>query len=425
MRRLRLPLLLLLSAALAGAAAAAPRAAGDAQLAFMPLPRSAFDGATGLVLDTDPDSSGPVSNARAAEQTSIRTDSAASLAKAGRVAGYALAYNDLRRLNRRGVLVEVGSSVDRYRTAAAASKGIEAAIADATTPDPSGALVIARTAMFAVDGIGDEARGLTVTGRVGSATITFAGVVVRHGSLLLRTKAITAGAAGRPAVAREAARRLLARVLAVEAGAVTTPAEALPDPTAAPSGPATPKAAIASAALTADDVPGARVARQEYVDDPDAVASYERELDVGGLYGTSRLVSIENDVQLHESASEASFLISSIAAVMSPKNTSFEKLVRTQFSKGANGLAITSYSVVRRRSIETATVTGYEITIRLGTAVGTFDAQFTYLAVGRLTGDMYVVSTPGARIAAADGARLDNAFIARLKATATRLHVQS
>src|SRR5262245_22859797 len=116
-----------LLAALAVAGVAGARVPGPsvgAQLTLMPLPLAAFGGeAAGLKLDSD---SGVVDDAKAAEASTTKSDSATSLTKAGRVTGYELAYNDYARVGKPARLVYVASELDLYQNGRAASKGLAA-----------------------------------------------------------------------------------------------------------------------------------------------------------------------------------------------------------------------------------------------------------------------------------------------------------
>src|SRR5262245_7295278 len=100
------------------------------QMALMVLPKSQL-GPTGRGLEVKI-GSGAQTNAAAAEDTLDPKDTAKQIAGVGRISGYSLQYDELafKRLQRgRGVL-EVGSSVDLFTSAAAAGRYMAKQLAD-------------------------------------------------------------------------------------------------------------------------------------------------------------------------------------------------------------------------------------------------------------------------------------------------------
>src|SRR6476660_944022 len=67
--------------------------------------------------------------------------------------------------------------------------------------------------------------------------------------------------------------------------------------------PGTPNLALI--ALAPLDVPGGRVLHQGYFTDPDLVAGYDREFKSGASIGHSRVLSLDNEIDVLEDAVEA------------------------------------------------------------------------------------------------------------------------
>ena len=115
---------LLVALASAGAAAPGiPRAVPTAKLGLMPLPLAAYGReAGGLRLDAD--QSGVIDNAEAAQYTTDRKDSAASLRAAGRITGFDVAFANYGLIGKPGNLAYVSSGVELYGNDRQASAGV-------------------------------------------------------------------------------------------------------------------------------------------------------------------------------------------------------------------------------------------------------------------------------------------------------------
>src|SRR5262249_26259912 len=153
-------------------------------------------------------------------------------------------------------------------------------------------------------------------------------VVVRRGDLVESLGVIRTDGSSEQATVLRLAHALSARVEAVLAGKITTPAVNVPAPPA--------KTAVAhavkidTAALAAGDLDGAKVTRAEYVKDNDTVAAYEREFD-SVKYGSTRLLSAENDVSLYASAGDAKLFVDGMGGLFDPANPSFKSFIRSAF----------------------------------------------------------------------------------------------
>jgi hypothetical protein len=228
LRRLSpLPVLVVCLAAAAVADARVPGPAATTQLALMPLPQSAFGSdAAGLKLDTD--GSGVEDNAEAADDSTTKSDSAASLTKAGRITGYGVAFGDFGLIGKPGRVVYVGSNVELFRSPAAASAGLERDVEDIALSDPANGLRVLSVSRFGAPELGDAAVGFKVKAKFGTAILWFTGVAARRGELVEEVALLRTDATSAQATVLALARALSARVQAVLAGKVTTPAVNLP-----------------------------------------------------------------------------------------------------------------------------------------------------------------------------------------------------
>jgi hypothetical protein len=405
---------------LSSAEVAAPgiaRAVPSAKLALMPLPQPAY-GRDAAALKVDGDESGVTDNAEAADRTTDEKDTAASLKAAGRITGFTVSFADYGLFGKPGKLAYVSTEVQLFGTARQASAGIRRDLHDITADDPAGGLVVLSSSRFAVPGLGSQARGVRVAIELGSAKAWFTGVIFQRRELTVSIGLVRTDARDEAAFALRLARAASARVAGVLAGKITTPPAKL-----APEKPSThvskPAVPIAAGALAPADLRGAKVTRQEYVRDSTAVAAYEREFgDV--KYGKSRLLSVESDVTLYATESEATLFLNSMSSTFDPGKRTFKKFLMDAFAQGA-GFELTSFSVVHRRTFKLPATRANEIVLRLGTPFGRLDAAYVFMANGRLSGSLIVLSNPSSSIGIADLAQLDRAFARRLQAQAKQL----
>jgi hypothetical protein len=409
-----------LLACLSTAGAAAPaisKAVPQAKLALMPLPLAAF-GSDTTTLKLDTDESGVIDNAEEADTTTDKNDSAASLKAAGRITGFSVSFADYGLFGTPGKLAFASSEVQLYRTARQASAGIVRELNDAAADDPGGGLVVLSSSRFAAAGLGSHARGVRVAMKLGSAKAWFTGVIFQRRELTVSLGLVRTDDRDERAFALRLAHAASARVTGVLAGRITTPPAKLPaeKPSNHVAKPAVP---IAVGALSSADLHGAKVTRQEYVRDSSAVAAYERAFE-DVTYGKSRLLSVESDVTLYGTASEAALFLESMSSTFDPTKSTFRKFLMDAFAQGA-GFKLTSFSVLHRRSFTVSATKATEIVLRLGTPFGKLDAAYVFMAEGKLAGSLIVLSTPSSSIRIADLARLDRAFAKRLQAQAKRL----
>lgn len=289
----------------AGAAASARAGTVTArELALMPLPLVAYGpAAQALPIALD---SGVVSNAEAAQETNEGA-SAAVLARLGRLTGYMLDYGS-KIPSGRGV-TEVQTTVEQYRTAAAAAAGLAFWRKDDADVAAAKASGIAVTfSRFAPAGLGTASFGdLGSVELSGEPTVYGADVGFVAGSLVGEVS-ITASTPtlSRP-LAQAAALKLRARIRAVLKGRISGAPVALP---AIPkAGPPLHGPSPASLALTAADVDGT-VAHQGYLIDTslDPVSEYERSLVLAGDAGL-----VQEEVTLFRTPDQARYELTILA----------------------------------------------------------------------------------------------------------------
>jgi hypothetical protein len=403
-----------LTASAGTATAAVPRE----KLALMPLPKAVY-GEQAQSFGLDRDESGIVDNARSAADTSDQTDTGKSLALAGRVTGFAVTYANLRLLATPGKLVYVSSSVDLYRDSTAAAAGLERTLQQAVADDPSVGFKVLSSERFVAHGLGDAAAGVRVKAKFGHVRLWLTGVEVQRGSLLASVGVMRTDARPANATAITLAHVLTARVDGVLAGTVTEPAASLPSVKETGKQPIAPGSDISGAALTSSDLGGAAVTRGEYVSGRTAVAAYIREFD-GTKVGSSRLMSVENDVSLLASEASSAAMLAGVRGTLDPKGAVLERLLRDQYAR-ANGVELESVSLMRQRALSLPGGSGYEVVARLSTLFGDFEAAWIFVSSGRLFGTLYVTSSPGAALAEADLSRMSRTLAHRMWRTGLHL----
>jgi hypothetical protein len=322
---------MLLLAAVGLALASSVAAAAPANpLALLVVPRQELGPvARGLWVEL---SSGATSNARAAQDSYDPADSGASLAAAGRIAGYSLFYGDpgLEALRTGHGLVEVGTSVDEFRTSKQAGAFDDKSLRDLQQARGRnlGGTVVERISTFATPGLGTAARGVRVVERLGrrhvySTLIDFRlGLVV--GEAVVRRTDATRADSQTIAIAR----RLADRILQDARGTLRATPVTLPRQlgTARP-GPKAPKLDRMALTSTSFGKAAGLVTGQGYVPDDTAIASFFRELRFDPRTG---LVLARSTVELERSKREA-------AGRMLLQRESFE-------GRGAAGLLARSIS---------------------------------------------------------------------------------
>lgn len=306
---------------------------GPSDLAILVLPAAELEGlAEGLEVADD---SGERDNASAAHDSLDPEDTAETLTEAGRIAGYSLTYdnpNFFEVLQRGEGLLSVGTSAELWADADAARKSIEKRLRDFLRfkGEVIDDVELVEVTEFDVDPIGDQSGGIRYTARLddGAFDITLhaALIYVRVDRVVLTAITVRADEEDTQPALQAIGSRLDKRLRAVALGEVSvTPVpidNGRAEPT--PATPGTPPAGtpdLASAALRLDDLPeGFVVVEEGYADAPDV--EFTRNFDIGGddqfvVIGTTRVISVQNEIAVYASPAEASAFVAAVEAILS------------------------------------------------------------------------------------------------------------
>jgi hypothetical protein len=246
-----------------------------AEVALMPVPIAQL-GHLAPALPVAQDS-GVVTNTDAAGQANAPV-SPATVTQLGRVTGYQLDYGSA--ISGRAGVREVDTTVDLYRSAAAAGKGFvfwrkdEVDASDLRAAGIGVSVSVVRTA-----GVGPVSFGDVGVLRLrGNAPIYGADVMFQTGSFVAKASVSASRSDMAQPLVAEIARQLLARIHSVLVGAITGPRVTLP--ALHPTGPS-----LEGLALTRADLAGSTVKQQGYRIDKDLnpEAEYVRELVLPGI----------------------------------------------------------------------------------------------------------------------------------------------
>jgi hypothetical protein len=294
----------------------------------------------------DVSSDGGANDAAAnAEDTFDPDDTAAELEEAGWESGYELGFEDpdaLDTLEAGEGAIAVSTSVELLSDEAAATAYMEKQFDDMVALqgeelDAGSSLEEATT--FEVDGLGDEAQGArTRLSVLGAQEFTGTFVVFRIDRLIGVAIIVRADDGDINTEVEDLAAKLEHRVRGVLGGDITgTP---IPIPTEDQDEPATVEPPedipdLSSMALAASDVsPDTSVEREGYIEADDTVATYEREFDTGSeaIGAGTTLLSLETDVELYESISQAQLGVSAFDFIF--QGNGGEQLIESLFAEG-------------------------------------------------------------------------------------------
>ncbi len=282
----------------------------------MPLPKTDL-GPTAAALPLDP-YSGVQTNAAAAGHATGNV-TAAQLGRLGRLTGYALDYDDAawHALDAGHGLLEVQTEVDRYRSAAAARAGVAFWRRDeANVGAPRSAGLVVNERFFAPGGMGKSSFGMEGSVTVpGKHPVYGIDIYFSRGSLVGEVSVTAADPASRRAYAEGLAAKLARRIDRVVAGRSVGAPVALPPTVKA--GPPANGPDLSKLAVTASDLgPVSIVKKQGYRVDLDVkpLSEYQRFFSPAGLY-----VTLQEQVALYQSATEASYTFASLTAGIGSK----------------------------------------------------------------------------------------------------------
>ncbi len=220
--------------------------------------------------------------------------------------------------------------------------------------------------------------------------------------------------AGRPTSAR--CRRVLIGLgigsLLGLAAVGATARSAAATPSAVP--PGTPNLALI--AIPPADVQGARVLHQGYFKDADLVAGYDREFKAGAAIGHSRALSLENELDVLEDATDAHGLYVTVRSVFgsSGGRAQLTKSILAQFNKDVTGKGASKVTYGKLRSLGVGNETFVQpITIMLLKVIR-FSFVISVTREDRLLSWVTVLGQPGAKVAIEDVARLQRLVAGRI-----------
>jgi hypothetical protein len=238
--------------------------------------------------------SGTTTNGRAADDSVDPNDTAATVTKAGRVSGYTLLYGDVgfTALRKGSGLIDVGSSLDFFKTAAKAQAYELKSLTDLRGVQGMNlqGVVIERTSAFPVQGLGQSAVGLRIVQRVGKKRIYGTYVDFQIDKILCEAVINRADNKNVNAQAVAIARKLAGRIITYAQGNLKASPVPLPRPlgTAKPGGAKAPD--LSAMVPTSADMKGkAGVFQQSFTPDDLAIGSYIREFRFGPSSGLFQL----------------------------------------------------------------------------------------------------------------------------------------
>ena len=195
---------------------------------------------------------------------------------------------------------------------------------------------------------------------------------------------------------------LVSTVTAMSAGASSTQARP----------PGSPDLAAMSLAVT-DFPTGARVVRQRYLRDPDYLATYERELSLGGTrFGRSSLFFVFTELSVDRSLARMTTLFASINRLMRTKR--FRDALATEIARQAD-VAPGAVVIGRPRTPHIGDGS-IAFPIRVRAPGISLQMVTTLTRVDRVLGSILIVSVPGRRLFAADVDRLTRVAAERMRA---------
>jgi hypothetical protein len=386
----------------AAAASAASPAVTRAELALMPLSKSALGpAAAGLPLNPD---SGVVTAKDAADGANGDV-TAAQVRKLGFVAGYSLDYSDqgLAGLSRGHGLIDVDTEVGLYSSDAAAERALAFWRKDDTKIGQLASAGIHMAVQPAtVATLGKDAFAYDATIRIGGKPPIYAlDAYFRAGPLLAE---LSLTAADRGTLTPLAARLIpvfRSRIADVLSGRINGKPVPLTTRPAQKAGPPANGPALDALALSPSDVGGGNVTHEGYVVDKDfePISEYVR-----SIVGATPFASIQEQVMYFHSAAEAGLVAATIDGVMRSSKAAKLMGVKDITSFKATPVPVKagdeSHAVIARVRVSGASVDEALVEIRVGRTM-----EFIAAAAlpGRITSDAVVTLAQQAAQKAAAG----------------------
>ena len=171
---------------------------------------------------------------------------------------------------------------------------------------------------------------------------------------------------------------------------------------------------LAAMSLALEDFPtGARVARQRYYNDPNYVASYEREFSLGGTQvGRSTLFFAFTELNVDTTAARANATLAELARLMKTKRfrAEFGRLIAREAGVNARSVVI---GKPRTPKIGDRALT---FSLRLRQQGVWFQMVVAVVRVDRVLGSLLLLGVPGKAVRNADADRLARAQSERVRA---------
>jgi hypothetical protein len=369
-----------LSSGLAGASGATA-GISSRELALMPLPSSALGPeVTTLPLAQD---SGVVTNGDAVNHANQTVD-AATFARLGRLTGYTLDYGESGP-SRPGVF-QAQTTVELYRSPAAAAAGLAFWRKDATTPPlPPGTDISTAVSRCAAGALGRASFCDAQTVKLaGKGPLYATDIDFSTGSLVAQVSISATSARVSRALGAAAAKGLARRIAQVLAGRIGGPPVRLP--ARAKPGPPAHGPSLAAIALTPADLGSGTVDQQGYQVDTslEPVSEYVRNMAPAGT-----LATLAEEVLLFRSPTQASYELALLSGILSsPQGW------RQDAAQGAGVKAF-----LDPRSV-TLAAAGDESRNLLGTAVLSNGARFSLGFLFLRVGDTVEFVTFGSQVGA-------------------------
>jgi len=177
---------------------------------------------------------------------------------------------------------------------------------------------------------------------------------------------------------------------------------------------------LAQIALGPADLPGAKVSRQRYVDNPDVVASYEREFKAGVRVGNGTALSLENDIDVLGSADTAHSYYASIKSLFGSKQGRllFTKSILAGVEKDTKAKGTTKVTYGRLRTLGVGSETFVQpVTVTMKSL--RFPIALSVTRGDRIVSWVFLTGFPGGRVATEDVARLQRIVAGRITTALT------
>jgi len=386
-------------------------------LAIMVLPQEDL-GEEFADLEIDEDS-GFVDNEQAADGTIDPPDTADDLEQAGRINGYELGYEapDWFSVLEAGQgVIAVDTEVVLFEDGPAASEFLAKQVDDSLRlegEEIQTGITLEEVETFQVVGLADEAVGQRRRISFGDAQMYGTVVGFRLDRLLGSAAIVRADDANVNSQVEAIARALEQRIEGVllgDIGGMPVPVpQAEEEATVAPPSEGGPD--LAAMALSLDDLPdGVSIDHEGYVEDEDTVASYEREFDLGLVsIGSSRLMSLESEVDLYENAAEASSALTGFEFIATSESAG--DLLAPVISEAA-GFEVTN---VRLEPVPTVGLEHDSVGFRVSfdMALGRYEMIGIFIRVDRAVGSVSLMGLAG-KVDSTDAVPLAEAMAARM-----------